>query len=53
MTSTRPVLHFRDVGIGDVPAVGGKGASLGELLRAGICFPTCFVVSTAAFGLTF
>ena len=40
MTSTAPVLHFRDVGLGDVPTVGGKGASLGELLRAGIRVPT-------------
>jgi pyruvate,water dikinase len=49
MTSTRAVLHFADVGIGDVPTVGGKGASLGELLRAGIRVPTGFVVTTAAF----
>src|SRR3712207_8178483 len=49
MTSTRPVLHFRDIGIGDVPTVGGKGASLGELLRAGIRVPTGFAVTTAAF----
>ena len=49
MTSTAPVLHFRDVGLDDVPTVGGKGASLGELLRAGIRVPTGFVVTTAAF----
>jgi pyruvate, water dikinase len=49
MTSTAPVLHFRDVGLGDVPTVGGKGASLGELLRAGIRVPTGFAVTTAAF----
>jgi pyruvate,water dikinase len=49
MTSTAPVLHFRDVGLGDVPVVGGKGASLGELLRAGIQVPTGFAVTTAAF----
>ncbi|MGZ4642193.1 MAG: PEP/pyruvate-binding domain-containing protein [Blastococcus sp.] len=51
MTSTAPVLHFRDVGLGDVPTVGGKGASLGELLRAGIRVPTGFAVTTAAFRL--
>ena len=47
--TTSSVLHFRDVGIGDVPTVGGKGASLGELLRAGIRVPTGFTVTTAAF----
>ncbi len=49
MTSTLPVLRFADVGLGDVPSVGGKGASLGELLRAGIRVPNGFVVTTAAF----
>ncbi|WP_233517751.1 PEP/pyruvate-binding domain-containing protein [Geodermatophilus marinus] len=49
MTTTAPVLHVRDVGRDDVPRVGGKGASLGELLRAGIRVPTGFAVTTAAF----
>ena len=49
MTTTRPVLRFAEVGIEDVPSVGGKGASLGELLRAGIRVPDGFVVTTAAF----
>ena len=49
MITTRPVLRFADVGIEDVPSVGGKGASLGELLRAGIRVPDGFVVTTAAF----
>lgn len=49
MTSTLPVLRLVDVGLGDVPSVGGKGASLGELLRAGIRVPNGFVVTTAAF----
>lgn len=49
MVSTAPVLHFRDVGLDDVPTVGGKGASLGELLRAGIQVPTGFSVTTSAF----
>ena len=48
-TGTRPVRRFADVGLSDVPAVGGKGASLGELLRAGIRVPEGFVVTTAAF----
>jgi len=49
MITTRPVVRFADVGIEDVPSVGGKGASLGELLRAGIRVPGGFVVTTAAF----
>jgi pyruvate,water dikinase len=49
MTTTPPVLRFADVGIGDVASVGGKGANLGELLRAGIRVPEGFVVTTAAF----
>jgi pyruvate,water dikinase len=40
---------FASIGIADRPAVGGKGASLGELDRAGIRVPPGFVVTTAAF----
>jgi pyruvate,water dikinase len=40
---------FRDIGLDDRPKVGGKGASLGELHRAGINVPPGFVVRTAAF----
>jgi pyruvate,water dikinase len=43
------VRWFSEVGLGDRPAVGGKGASLGELTRAGISVPPGFIVSTAAF----
>jgi pyruvate,water dikinase len=49
MTTLQPVLRFVDVGRDDVPRAGGKGASLGELLRAGIRVPDGFVVTTAAF----
>jgi pyruvate,water dikinase len=49
MTTTRPVLPFADIGRDDVSCAGGKGASLGELLRAGIRVPDGFVVTTAAF----
>src|SRR3712207_3109411 len=52
MTDVQPVLHFSQVGLADVPDVGGKGASLGELLRAGIRVPTGFAVTTAAFRRT-
>jgi len=40
---------FAEVGLHDRPHVGGKGGSLGELLRAGIAVPPGFVVRTAAF----
>ncbi len=43
------VLRFAEVGRHDVLAAGGKGASLGELQRAGILVPDGFVVTTEAF----
>lgn len=43
------IRDFEEIGIGDRPAVGGKGASLGELLRAGIAVPPGCVVTTDAF----
>jgi len=48
--TTRPFIHwFRDIGLADRPRVGGKGGSLGELLRAGVEVPAGFVVGTHAF----
>jgi len=50
MTSTDAwVLPFEAIGRGDVATVGGKGANLGELTRAGFPIPTGFCVTTAAF----
>lgn len=51
MALTHPNLisRFDEIGIHDRPAVGGKGASLGELGRAGIRVPPGCVVTTAAF----
>lgn len=43
------ICWFKDVSLKDRPAVGGKGASLGELTGAGITVPPGFVVSTEAF----
>src|SRR6185437_16193574 len=43
------VSWLADVGLRDRPQVGGKGGSLGELLRAGIAVPPGFVVRTSAF----
>ncbi|OGT80925.1 MAG: phosphoenolpyruvate synthase, partial [Gammaproteobacteria bacterium RIFCSPLOWO2_02_FULL_52_10] len=48
-TVTPLISWFQDIGIHDRPGVGGKGASLGELIRAGIRVPNGFVVTTAAF----
>jgi pyruvate,water dikinase len=43
------IAWFADIGLPDRPRVGGKGASLGELERAGIPVPPGFVITTAAF----
>lgn len=44
------ILRFAEIGIDDRLIVGGKGASLGELARAGIRVPPGVVISTRAFG---
>jgi pyruvate,water dikinase len=49
MSSTALIGWFADMGLADRPTVGGKGASLGELTRAGIPVPEGFVVRTAGF----
>jgi len=43
------VRDLADVGVGDRSAVGGKGASLGELARAGFPVPAGYVVTVPAF----
>jgi len=43
------VRDLADVGVGDRSAVGGKGASLGELARVGFPVPAGYVVTVAAF----
>jgi pyruvate,water dikinase len=45
ISTSRSVVWFREVGREDVPLVGGKGANLGELTRAGIPVPPGFVVT--------
>ena len=51
--STRYVRWFRDLGLDDVPTVGGKNASLGELYRAlapqGVLVPNGFATTAAAY----
>ncbi len=49
MPSSEIIGWFADIGLSDRPSVGGKGGSLGELIRAGIPVPPGFVVRTAAF----
>jgi phosphoenolpyruvate synthase/pyruvate phosphate dikinase len=41
--------RFSEIGSEDIPSVGGKGASLGEMTSAGIPVPPGFVVTTDAF----
>lgn len=49
MPAAAYVRWFADIGLSDRPSVGGKGASLGELERAGIRVPPGFVITTHAF----
>jgi pyruvate,water dikinase len=49
MHASDRIAWFADIGLADRPRVGGKGASLGELERAGIPVPPGFVVTTGAF----
>lgn len=46
---TIEIAWFDDITSADRPAVGGKAASLGELVQAGIRVPPGFVVTTRAF----
>jgi pyruvate,water dikinase len=49
MATSQLVRRFSEIGIHDRPTAGGKGASLGELVRAGIRVPDGCVVTTGAF----
>jgi pyruvate,water dikinase len=46
---SRDVVWFEDLGKGDVALVGGKGANLGELTRAGFPVPPGFVVTADSY----
>ena len=48
-THSNLISRFDEISIHDRPSVGGKGASLGELVRAGIRVPSGCVVTTFAF----
>jgi pyruvate,water dikinase len=43
------VVDLQQLGRGDLERAGGKGANLGELVRAGFAVPPGFVVTTAAY----
>lgn len=49
MPAAAAIHWFGDIGAADVEEVGGKGANLGELTRAGLAVPGGFVVGAAAF----
>jgi pyruvate,water dikinase len=49
LTNPNLISRFDEIGIQDRATVGGKGVSLGELMRAGIRVPPGCVVTTAAF----
>ena len=53
MARKRYVLWFKEIGIKDVPKVGGKGASLGEmyskLTKKGVAVPNGFAVTAEAY----
>ncbi|MGA2666647.1 MAG: phosphoenolpyruvate synthase [Patescibacteria group bacterium] len=46
---TKNIVWFKEVGKGDVGLVGGKGANLGELTRAGLPVPPGFIVTSTAY----
>jgi len=53
-TSYRYIRFFKEIGIEDVPSVGGKNASLGEMYREltpkGVLVPNGFAITAQAYG---
>ena len=43
------IVNFSDVGKADISSVGGKGANLGEMTRAGFPVPPGFIVTVASY----
>lgn len=43
------IVWFSEVGKGDIPLVGGKGANLGEMTKAGLPVPPGFIVTADAY----
>lgn len=46
---SRHILWFEEVDKNDIPLVGGKGANLGELTKAGLPVPPGFIVTAQAY----
>lgn len=53
MTDLPLIVSLSALGRGDLVLAGGKGANLGELVRAGFDVPPGFVITTAAYDLAF
>jgi phosphohistidine swiveling domain-containing protein len=51
MSTPALTLTFSEIGESDLPRVGGKGANLAALARAGVAVPPGFCVTTAAYEL--
>ncbi len=47
--SNKLAVWFKDVDKEDIPLVGGKGANLGEMTKAGFPVPNGFIVTSAAY----
>jgi pyruvate, water dikinase len=47
----RLTLWFKEIGRQDVPLAGGKGANLGDMVRAGLPVPPGFVITAPAYRL--
>jgi len=45
----RAILWFEEIGLQDIPLVGGKNANLGELLKAKIRVPPGFAITAQAY----
>ncbi len=43
------VMHFNEVDRTNLPEVGGKGANLGEMNKAGFPVPAGFCITTSAY----
>ncbi|EKD56607.1 MAG: hypothetical protein ACD_58C00134G0002 [uncultured bacterium] len=46
---SKNILWFNEVGKSDIALVGGKGANLGELIKAGIAVPPGFIVTSKSY----
>lgn len=49
MTALPLIAFFKDIDKGDIPLVGGKGANLGEMTKAGFPVPNGFAITVPAY----